>query len=810
VTIWTELRYAFRQLFKAPLFSVTVLATLALCIGVNTAIYSVLDAVLIRAIPYPAPERLALLVTGDRSMPVDDYNSSQTGALYEEVRDHVSGLDCAAWARPAGANFSYHGRIEYVQQQRVGSGFFRVLGIPPRLGREFTREQDVPGGPAIAVLSYEFWERVFNADPAVLGHPIDLKGAPHVVVGIMPRGFRTTAPVDVWTPLHPSREGEGAGDNYGVTARLRPGVSWTAASEQLRALSASLRATPHFPSEIRNFEERIVPLQKALTQDTRSPLLLTWAAVLMVLVIGCVNIAGLLLARSGSRAREVATRLALGAPRGAVVRQLFLESLLLAVAGGIAGISVGGFAVDWFKQLGVGEVELWRPIDLDSRVLAVMLAGSLFTSLIFGLAPAFHATRLDIRGVLAEAGRGTPGPRRNWTRATLVAGEVALSLVLMVGAGLLVRSLEYLNRLSPGFDPHNLIAAEASLQDARYQTAVAINNLYEQSLERIQRIPGVRSAAVALTLPYERPLNNAMHTIDGGDHDDHTVEVVYITPAYFATMRIPMLFGRAFRESDTMDSEPVAVVSQSFARKYFHGDAMGRHVSLGSSPRVIVAVVGDVQQHSGITDAHGPITVEPTLYVPTLQIRGGFFGMAHTWFSPKWAIRTVGPRPNLAAEVRDAIASVDPRLPIAHFRTVDDLRGLYTGHQRYLAALFSIFAGLAVLLAAIGLYGLISQSIAQRRHELGIRLALGATAFQTIAGAVRPGLLLAASGVAAGLLGSFAATRLLRHMIFGIGETDPITFITTSTILLLIATIATLAPALRILRLDPAQTLRTE
>jgi predicted permease len=807
---WTEIRYALRQLFKSPGFSLTVLATLALCIGANTAIFSVLDAVLLRPIPYPEPDRLALLITTARGSGAEDFDDAQTGSLYEAVRDRAAGLDSAAWSRPSGANFAAPGHLEYIQQQRVASGFFRVLGVPPRIGREFTRSEDVPEGPALAVLSHNLWQRVFNADPNILGKAIDLKGEPHIVIGVMPRGFRTTAPVDVWTPLHPTRDGEGAGDNYGVVSRLRPGVSWEQASGQLAALSQTLRDDPRFPRGMPNFEERIMPLQKGLTQDSRAQLLLTWAAVLMVLVIGCVNIAGLLLARSGARAREIATRMALGAGRAGIVRQLFLESVLLAIAGGIVGAAVGGFALDWLKQLGAGRAELWRPIDMDARVLAVMLGVSLLTSLLFGLAPAIHMTRLDIRRVLAESGRGNSGPSRSRTRGALVAAQIALTLVLLVGAGLLVRTLQFLNSLNPGFDARNVIAAEASLQDARYHTALAVTTLYSRSLDRIRRIPGVQSAAVALTLPYERPLNNNMHTIDGADTRDHTTETLYASSSYFETMRIPVHAGRPFRDADTIQAPPVVVVSQSLANKYFKGDAIGRHLTMGGAPREIIAVVGDVQLHSGLTEARGPITIEPTLYIPVTQLKSGFFESVHTWFSPKWVIRTAGPIAGLPEQVRQAIASVDARLPIAHFRTMDDLRGLQIGTERYMAALFSIFAGLAVLLAAIGLYGLISQSIAQRRHELGIRLALGATVPQTIAGAVKPGLMLAVAGVVAGVGGALAAVRLLRHMLWGVRETDPVTFVAMAALLLVVAAAASLAPALRISRMDPAQTLRSE
>ena len=808
--LWSDARFALRQIRKSPGFALTVILTLALCIGVNTAVFTVLDAVLLRPVPYPEPTRLALVVTASRSGGAEDVNTSQTGALFEAVRDRATGLDAAADAGISGANFAAPGRLEYIQQHRVSSGFFRVLGVAPRIGREFTRQEDVPGGPALAVLSDAFWRRAFHGDPAILGKAIQLKGEDHIVIGVMPPGFRTTAPVDVWTPLRPSRHGEGGGSNYEVIARLAPGVTWTAANDQLRALSAALRDDPAFPREVKNFEERVTPLQEGITGDSRKQLLLTWGAVLMVLLIGCVNIAGLLLARSGSRAREIATRMALGGNRGTIVRQLLIESVILALAGGVAGVAFGGLALDWLKKLGADKSELWHPIALDARVLTVMLAVALFTSLLFGLAPALQTTRLDIRTVLMESGRGIAGPRRRWTRTALVIAEVALSLVLLVGAGLLVRTLAWLNGLNPGFDPRNVIAAEASLQDARYHSAANLNLLYTRTLERIRRIPGVDTAAVALTLPYERPLNDGFRMVEGDDHDPHMGEFVYSTPAYFETMRIPIVAGRALRDSDTAQSARVVVVSESFARKFFHGDALGRHLKSGKEASEIVGVCGDVQQHSGLSGKDGPLSIEPTIYLPATQLSDGFVTLIHTWFSPKWVVRTNGPAANLTAQIRFAVAATDPQLPVAHFRTVDELRGRYTGSQRYMAGLFSILAGLALLLAAVGLYGLISQSVTQRRHELGIRMALGATAQQTILGVMRPGLLMALTGAGAGLALAVVLVRFLRSMLWGVRETDPATFLIMAALLLVVAALASLAPALRILRMDPAETLRSE
>jgi predicted permease len=368
--LWNDVRFALRQLRKSPAFTAVVLATLGLCIGVNTAVYSVLDAVLLRPAPYPDADRLGMMTTLARSKGQEFLNTSQNGAMFEAVRDRVPSLEIAAWSGVSGVNFAGEGRLEFVQQQRVSAGFFHVLGIGPQFGREFTRAEDVAGGPALVVLSHAFWQRVFHGDPGALGRAITLRGEPYTVAGIMPREFRAMGPVDVWTPLRPSRTGEGGGSNYGVVARIKPGISREVVSEQLRALSRTLMETPGFPREYGNdFEERIVPLQKGMTVESRTQLLLTWGAVLIVLTIGCVNIAGLMLARSGARRREIATRVALGGSRPAIVRQLLTESVLLALGGGALGIVIGRQALGWLKALGAEDLQLWHPIEIDGMVM---------------------------------------------------------------------------------------------------------------------------------------------------------------------------------------------------------------------------------------------------------------------------------------------------------------------------------------------------------------------------------------------------------------------------------------------------------
>ncbi len=811
MALWKDVRIALRQLRKSPAFTCVVLATLALCIGVNAAIYSVLDAVLLRHAPYPQPERLAMVTTVSWQNGTENTNPRQTGSLFEAVRDGVPSLDVAASSPgESGANFASPGHLEYIHQQRVSAGFFHVLGVAPQYGREFLRAEDVPGGPAITVLSYDFWRRVFDQDPTAVGRAIILRGEPYTIVGIMPKGFHSNVPVDVWTPLRPTRRGEGGGTNYLVLARVRPDASWGQAAEQLRAVSRTIKEGSNLGPTVR-FEERIVPIERGLTGSVRGELLITWAAVLAVLLIGCVNIAGLLMARSSSRSREIATRMALGGGRLVIVRQLLVESLLLALGGCVAGIGVGVLTLDWLKGLGAKDFEVWHPIAIDARVMLAMLGMAALTSLVFGLLPAIATSGLDIRSVLSDGGRGVAGGRRRWSRQALVACEVALTLVLLVGAGLLVRTLGYLTGLNPGFDARNLITAQSSLQDARYHTSAAVNRLFSQSLDRIRLIPGVQNAAVALTLPFERPLNTGFKALDTSDREGHSVEAVYSTPGYFETLRMPVRRGRVYRDSDTADAAKVVVVSESFAAKYFHGlEALGRHLDLGGgAPTEVIGVVGDVQQNSGLDDL-GPASVEPTIYVPAAQFSDRDFQMVHTWFPPKWVIHASGPAGTLTARIQAAVADVDSQLPIAGFRTIDEIQAGNTKAQRYDAALFSILAGLALLLAAIGLYGLVSQSIAQRTHELGIRLALGATARQAMVNAIKPGILLALAGIAAGGVLSRASVHLLQHLLFGVAPSDPLTFAVTGAILLSVTVLASLVPALRILRLDPARTLRNE
>ncbi|HZQ50620.1 MAG TPA: ABC transporter permease [Bryobacteraceae bacterium] len=814
--MWKNLRLAVRQLRKSPAFTVTVVATLALCIGANTAIYSVVDELFFRPLPYPQPDRLVMLArifhrSGVSSAP----NTGQTGQIWELVRDHASLLDSAVYSDgSSGVNLFAAGHVEYVQQQRVGANFFHVLGISPLAGREFTRHENVPGGPPLVILSYGLWQSLFHGNSQILGRTIDLRGAPFTVVGIMPPHFRTDVRADLWTPLYPSTSGEGGGSNYTIVARLKPGVTLAAANAQLHSITGPLirNLEKGMPQDI-SLEVDAIPLQVGETIDIRSKVEIIWGAAGLVLLIGCVNIAGIFLTRSVTRTREIATRIALGASRSTVVWQLLSEAGLLALFGGLLGLLFGQLALKGLLALNPGQFQIWAPVHLDLRIAAIMLGVSLTTSLLFGLFPAFEATAVDLRPALAEGGAGAIGSRRQWKRQILVFAEVALGVVLVLAAGLLIRTFQNLAGLDPGFNPQHLMTASLSLDDARYKTSAAGARLFRETLDRIRAIPGVESATVALNLPYSHALNTNVGSISGHQitRDSGLVDESYVASDYFRALEIPLLRGRVLDERDNAHSARVAVVNEAFVDRYIPRgvDPIGAQMTLlgESEPTEIVGVVGNVRQRTGWGN-DGPLPAAPQLYVPASQMSDKFFELVNTWFSPNWIVRTRGDLPGLAYAMRRALQAVDPRLPFSAFHSMSQIRGAGMREQRYQAILFSTFAGLGMLLSALGIYGLIAQSVAQRTREMGIRLALGATVRDVVRTAAAPGITLALAGIAAGLVLALFAVRLLKSMLWGVAPTDPITWIAVPILLLLIAAIASLLPALRLARLDPAQTLR--
>jgi predicted permease len=696
-----------------------------------------------------------------------------------------------------------------VPQERVSAGFFRVLGVAPELGREFTDEEDRVNGPSVAVLSHALWVRAFNADRAIVGRSIVLRGEPHTVVGVMPEAFYWPTRVDIWTPLRPSPVGEGSGENYGLIARLKDGVSWPQATNQIASATTELARERYRRGRDDAFVHfSAVPLQRGLTDDSRRPLLILWGAVGVVLLIGCVNIAGLLVARGVARRPEIATRIALGGSRGAIIRQLLAESVVLAAVGGAGGLAIGFGVSRLLASWLTAAFGVTGETGLDARVLAITSGLALLTSVAFGLLPALQASRVDLRMALVEAGgTAVAGGARTWPRRLMVTAELALGVVLLVGAGLLVRSFDYLMGQRPGFDGTHVMTATVSLQDARYRTSDAVAHLFDGTLTSMRSVPGVERAAAALTLPYERALNTSFRLV-GSAAPSQMINMTYVTPEYFDALRIPVVRGRAFTSSDGPGAPPVIVVNQAFVRRHSPDEEpIGRQVQSGGVARTIVGVVGDVQQKTGFGSS-GPFRAAPASYVPAPQISNGFVTMVHTWFSPSWIVRLSGPQEGIVAQMQQAVESVDPLLPVAKFRTLDEVRGEAVATPRAQALLLGTLAGLALLLAAVGLYGLVAASVAERTRELGIRLALGATSRQAIAAVALPGLALAGIGAAVGGVAARLGASTLQHLVFGISVADPSTFIVAIGTVLGVAAVATLVPALRIVRLNPVKALR--
>lgn len=797
-----DLRYAFRLILQNWPFSLTVILILALCIGANTAVLSIVNAAMLRPLAYPQPERLAQVVVifhGGSDL-------SQDGITWEAIRDRAPSIDAAVFSDlVTGVNMGVNGSGVYVRQQRVSAGFFRVLGVAPAIGREFTEVEDRAGGPPAVVLSYAIWQKYFNAGASIVGRGILLHGEPCTVAGVMPAGFRSDTAADLWTPLRPSRTGEGGGSNYGIIARLRPGVSWQQASAQLAILTPDLKKQSGHLREAERLD--LIPLLEGMTSDLRRPLILLWAAVAFIFILGCVNIGGMLLARASGRVGEIATRLALGAPLSRIARQLLVESAVLGLMGGLAGIAVGWGALDLLRKIGTRTFSFLEIVALDWRVLLAALILTLVAGLAFGMVPAWQASRVDLR--TAQSGsRSVAGRKRFFSLGALVGGQVALTVPLLIGAGLLLRTFLHLWNLNPGFDPNHVRTARFSLQDARYATAQKMNQLYDKTITRLHEMPGIEAVAVSLQLPYERGLNNGVRLPNG---QANITNLTYVTPEYFAALRIPLLQGRVFTAADGPSSAPVAVVNKAFANTYLKDQPLlGQSLGLGGVRGIqIVGLVGDVQQRPG-WQGFEPIAPVPAVYIPAAQTSDKALPLWHTWFSPNWIVRSSLSGPQVMAAIDSATRSADPLLPMAEFRSVQDLKIESLQLQRLLAALVGSLAGLAIIIATLGIYGLISNLVTERTRELGIRIALGSTVAQATAVALRPGLVWVFAGVISGTIIALGFERLVSSFIWGVSATDPLTLIAVAAGLLLATSLASLIPAARITRLNPSDTLRSE
>jgi predicted permease len=629
---------------------------------------------------------------------------------------------------------------------------------------------------------------------------------------VLPPDFWYGEPVDVWTPLRPSPRGEGGGENYAILARLRPGVSWGEADGELASIGEPLmRDMYRIPT--RTVRLSVIPLQRGLTEEFRLPLLILLAAVAIVLVIGCVNIAGLLLARGATRAPEIATRMALGAARGVIVRHLLIESIALAACGGAVSVGITiGYALLQVLGYYMADVLGRQPFTLDLRVLAITAGVSLCTSIVFGLLPAFRASRVDLRAAMTESGgTAVAGAASGWPRRMLVVAEVALGVALLVGAGLLVRTLAYLTAQKPGFDGTNVMTASLSLQDARYASTDQINRLFDDTLDCIRTMPGVETAAVCLTLPYERALNMPWRFIGGAGPSSQmsVINVTYVTADYFRAFGIAAVRGRVFTTADTTTAAKAVVVNQAFVQRYSRDeDPLGREIAFGNTAWTVVGVVGDILQRANFGN-FGPVAPIPAAYIPASQVSNAMFSTVHTWFSPSWIVRTARGSAEAGAEMQRALHAFDPQMPFAKFRNVSDVRDEAVVEQRAETILLGSLAALAIALAAVGLYGLMASSVSERTRELGIRMALGANARQAVIAAAAPGIGLGVLGIALGLLAARLGSTVMGHLVWGVSTSDPLTFAAAATTVLVVAAVATFIPALRIVRLNPLKALRS-
>ena len=803
-----NLRFAVRQLWRNPGFTVTVIVTLALSIGANTAIFSVVNALLLKSLPYSHPERMGTIYTRVIGPVGWDERHHVNGEQWELLRDNVPSLISAVAATgTSGVNLQADSHVQYLHAGRISAHYFDVLAIHPIIGRSFSDAEDRPHGPRTAILSYGLWRNVFASDSNIFGRNILLKGEPYTVVGVLPDGATIPLDADLYTPLQASREGEGGGTNFDLITRLRDGATWQQADAEinrawsLRAVRYELQDNPG--AQVTYYS---VPLQKGETAALRPQVMALMLAAGIILLIACANLAGLTLVRMLRRTSEVATRIALGATRWQIHKQFWVETLLLAFFGGIVGIAVGFITLRGLLLLLPEHYLPVADVPLDGRVLAFTALISLLTSVLFGMIPAVTARRYDLRSAIAS--RTTSGTSQLGLRQVLIVGEVALTVVLLAASGLLIRTLVHLQTLPAGFDSTGVMTAKASLDDARFHDPAAFRKLLDQSTAAMRQIPGVQHAAVGLSLPYERSLNSGV-TLSGGKQAGQQVMTgeTYVTPEYFSALQIPILMGRAFNDGDGLNSQRVAIVNRTFVRKFFDGSSpLGRYVDKDT---MIVGVVEDVAIEPGL-DLAAPLSVEESMYIPATQVDAASLSLLHVWFQPSWIVRTAGPVEGLTGQMQRALAKVDPNLPFSGFYRMQDLLAKTLATQRVEVALLSAMAGLALLLSAVGIFALVANIVAQKTREIGIRMALGSTVRQAMVNMGAPGLRASGLGLILGLVLCTGVLRAMRSVLYGVGIYDTTTILGVILILASVTVIAGTVPTLRIARIDPAQTLRDE
>ncbi len=814
-----DLRYGARMLRKNPAFTAVAVLTLALGIGANTAIFSVVNAVLLRPLPYPQPQKVLTLGIVYASGQASDAVESQQ---YIYWRDHSRSLDSPAAISGSigGFNLLANGTPVHVRGLKVTRQFFSAIGVQPMLGRGFREEEDRSGAPCVVVLSNGLWRSAFGTDPQAIGRSAILNGIPCAVVGVLPPEFRFDtgdefdSNPEVLIPLQLSSQPHDRGQNYQFIARLKPGVTFTAAQADADRVSADFsRAYPDYYQPADAFRMRLRPLQQALVGRVRPILLVLFGAVGFVLLIACVNVANLFLSRATARSREMALRATLGATASRLFRQLLCESLLFAILAGTAGLATAAWSVGMLVANSPADLPRIGELSFDWHVLLFTLGISVLVAVVCGSVGAFHGLRADVNESLKEGQEcagGVPGRRLS---RLFVASEVALSFVLLVGAGLLISTVIHLYRVPLGFDSRNLLSARMSLTSEKYNRNAQVWNFQRQVIDRVRRLPGVSSVASASATPLERGLNTVVFlhgTYTEDQHEMLMIEYRSISSAYFHTLAIPLLRGREFSDSDSADSALVVVINESLAKALWPGEnPIGKPLLAGEGPRdqikprEVVGIVADIREIGLDQPARA------TVYVPQPQVADSLNQMTNFWFASSLLVRTAGPV-EVSNEIRKIVAAVDPEEPVAHIDTMNDVRARSVAEQSFLMILMGIFAALALVLAAVGIYGVLSYQMSRRTHEIGIRMALGATLRSVTRLVLREGLLVVFTGVAIGIAAALGLTRLLQRNLFGVRPADPFVFVAATVVLVAIALAACYIPARRATRVDPMIALRHE
>ncbi|MBM3785912.1 MAG: FtsX-like permease family protein [Acidobacteria bacterium] len=806
-----NVRFSFRRAAANPGFTATVTLVIALAVGASTALFSFADAALFKPLPYREQEKLLAISVQFRGDGGQLGEVCCTGADWKVLAANATTFQRAVYSGMSSeVNLAMGDRATLVKQQRVGRDFFATLGVPPVRGRSFSEEEDTPGGGAAVVLSDALSRRLFGADSDPIGQKVLLKGEPFEVVGVMPPAFYSGIRADLWTPLRASTSGEGGGSNFGILIRPMPGISMRQVEGELANLSRELpaRVAKNGSTSAKWYITR--PLVEARGLGLRAPLLVLLSAVGIVLLIGAVNVGGLLLARQSGRAAELATRMALGASSGQIFSEVLLDSVVLIALGGLLAIPAAGLALSGLKALTYEMTSIADAAALDERCMAVAATLTLVAGLVAGLFPAWQATRMQPR---AGAARGFSGRKRRIPLGALVLAQVAMVVPLLMGAALLGRSFLGLWTAPPGFDPDGVLLSRFSLQESRYADREKVDRLLREGVDQMSRLPGVEAAAAGLHAPMERWLNMgvSLGAKPSPGEAFFTSNMNYVTPNYFAALRIPVLRGRVFSESDTASKERVVIVNEAFVKLFMKDKpVLDGHLRVGNGAALrIVGVAGDTQQRGG-WGSYGPLHPMPAIFVPAAQVEAEFLRVVHQWFSPVWVVRTKSRPEALARPLEDIMRGLDPMLPLAKFTTPDELKSLTLGTQKLTVTLIAAISGLGLILCVLGIYGLVSSGVAERTREVGIRLALGATRSRVVRSAMRPGLLWAAGGVALGVPLAYAGREAVSKLLYNVKPTDTLALGILAAVLLLAVAASSFLPALKLARLDPAITLRDE